>query len=122
MQANQSQAAAGSKDNSCTVSVKTKGVFSIFCGYCTEHPNICSQNRQKGYVFLTDYKSALQELVQTDKKTLEYFLINESGPSHDKLFTIEVRIDGVVYGKGVGKTKKEAEQSAAKDAFRKRAK
>lgn len=70
-------------------------------------------------IFLSDYKSALQELTQMDKKTLDYVLINETGPAHDKEFTIEVRIDNIVYGRGIGKSKKEAEQQAAKDAFRK---
>ena len=73
-------------------------------------------------VYLADYKSALQELIQTDKKTLEYVLIDESGPAHDKTFTVEVKVDNIIYGKGIGKTKKEAEQYAAKDAFNKQAK
>ncbi len=72
-------------------------------------------------IFLGDYKSKLQELVQTDKKSLDYVLINETGPSHDKQFEVEVRIDNIVYGKGIGKSKKEAEQNAAKDAYDKRA-
>lgn len=72
--------------------------------------------------YLSDYKSALQELIQTDKKTLEYVLIDESGPAHDKTFTVEVKVDNIIYGKGIGKTKKEAEQEAAKDAFKKQAK
>ena len=76
----------------------------------------------KGYKFLTDYKSALQEKVQTTRKSLEYILVDESGPSHDKLFTVEVKIDNVTFGRGVGRTKKDAEQAAAKDAFKKQAK
>ena len=72
--------------------------------------------------FLVDYKSALQELVQTDKKSLEYEIINESGPAHDKTFEVNVKIDGIVYGTGIGKSKKEAEQNAALDAYKKRAK
>ena len=74
------------------------------------------------HVFLGDYKSRLQEMVQTDKKSLEYRLISESGPSHDKTFVFEVVIDGIVYGKGTGKSKKEAEQQAAYDALKKVAK
>lgn len=70
-------------------------------------------------IFLKDYKSALQELTQTDKKSLEYILISEIGPAHDKEFSVEVRIDNMVFGKGVGKSKRQAEQEAAKDAFRK---
>lgn len=77
------------------------------------------QNEQ---VFFGDYKSLLQELVQTDKKSLEYVLINETGPAHDKRFMIEVRIDNIVYGVGIGRSKKEAEQKAAFDAYKKRAK
>lgn len=72
--------------------------------------------------FLTDYKTLLQELVQTDKKSLEYVLIKETGEPHDKTFTFEVRIDGIVYGRGTGKSKKEAEQHAALDAYNKSAK
>ena len=72
--------------------------------------------------YLTDYKSALQESIQTDKKTIEYKLINEEGPAHNKLFTVEVRVDNMIFGKGIGKTKKDAEQKAAKDAFKKLAK
>jgi len=73
------------------------------------------------YLFFGDYKSLLQELVQTDKKSLEYVLINESGPAHDKRFMVEVRIDNIVYGVGSGRSKKEAEQNAAFDAYKKRA-
>jgi len=73
------------------------------------------------HTFFGDYKSVLQELVQTDKKSLEYVLINESGPAHDKRFMVEVRIDNIVYGVGVGRSKKEAEQKAACDAYKKRA-
>lgn len=69
--------------------------------------------------FFDDYKSVLQELVQTDKKSLEYVVINESGPAHDKTFTVEVKIDNIVYGSGVAHSKKEAEQLAAHDALKK---
>ena len=72
-------------------------------------------------IFLGDYKSILQELVQTTKKSLEYRLIDESGPAHDKHFVVEVVIDNIVYGKGEGRSKKEAEQHAAYDAYRKQA-
>ena len=75
----------------------------------------------KNEEIFNDYKSLLQELVQTDKKSLEYILINEIGPSHDKKFTVNVVVSNIVYGTGVGKTKKEAEQNAAKDALDKRA-
>lgn len=70
--------------------------------------------------FVFDYKSILQELVQTSKNSLEYVVVSEEGPAHDKTFTVEVRIDSLVYGRGVGKSKKEAEQKAAEDAYKKR--
>lgn len=69
--------------------------------------------------FFDDYKSALQEFVQTGKKSLEYKLVNETGPSHNKKFTVEVIIDGIVYGTGTSHSKKSAEQKAAKDALNK---
>ena len=69
--------------------------------------------------FFDDYKSALQEFVQTDKKSLEYKLIKEVGPSHNKKFTVDVIIDNIVYGSGTAKSKKAAEQEAAKDALKK---
>ena len=68
-------------------------------------------------VFFSDYKSALQEAVQTDKKSMEYVLLEESGPSHHKYFKVEVKVDDIVYGVGEGGSKKEAEQNAAKKAL-----
>lgn len=67
--------------------------------------------------FFDDYKSVLQELVQTDKRSLEYVVVDEQGPAHNKTFTVIVKIDDVVYGKGVAHSKKEAEQNAACDAL-----
>ena len=64
----------------------------------------------------------MQELVQTSKKSLEYRLVKESGPAHDKVFEVEVVIDNIIYGRGIGKSKKEAEQKAALDAYNKQAK
>lgn len=69
--------------------------------------------------FFDDYKSMLQEQVQTDKRSLQYVLVSEEGPAHNKIFTIEVRIDGIIYGRGTAHSKKEAEQEAARDALRK---
>ena len=72
--------------------------------------------------FFNDYKSILQEAVQTDRRSLVYELIDEFGPDHDKKFTIAVRIDNVIYGKGTAGSKKEACQLAAKDTLEKLAK
>ena len=67
--------------------------------------------------FFDDYKSALQEYVQTDKRSLEYKLVDETGPAHNKTFSVVVMIDNIIYGKGCAHSKKEAEQMAAKNAL-----
>ena len=65
-----------------------------------------------------DYKSQLQELVQKDKNvTIAYQIIDEKGPSHNKEFQAQVQINGEVHKIGVGRSKKEAEQRAAKHAL-----
>ncbi len=66
-----------------------------------------------------DYKSLLQELVQSDKRTLLYRIDNEYGPSHNKTFEASVYMDNILMGNGTGKTKKEAEQNAAAKALEK---
>lgn len=69
---------------------------------------------------IQDYKTKLQELVRTDKMNLQYEIINESGPAHNKTFEAIVMMEnGITLGKGIGKTKKEAEQNAAKEALQK---
>lgn len=72
--------------------------------------------------FLKDYKSLLQEVVQTERKSIVYKVVKERGPAHDKTFEVEAYIEGMLFGKGKGKSKKEAEQEAAKDAFNHHAK
>ncbi|MEW9676436.1 ribonuclease III [Lentibacillus sp. L22] len=65
-----------------------------------------------------DYKSQLQELVQQyPNATVEYHIVEEKGPSHDREFVSEVTFRGKVSGRGIGRTKKEAEQRAAKHAL-----
>jgi len=67
-----------------------------------------------------DYKTALQELVQQKKnQTLSYALVGQSGPDHDKQFDVEVSLNGTVVGTGSGRSKKRAEQMAAKAAIEK---
>ena len=61
-----------------------------------------------------DYKTRFQELVQRKKdQVISYALVGESGPDHDKTFTVEVSVNGVVVGTGTGSSKKRAEQDAA---------
>ena len=65
-----------------------------------------------------DYKTLLQELVQQKKnQILNYELIGESGPDHDKRFDVEVSLNGSVVGTGFGTSKKRAEQEAARAAI-----
>ena len=73
-------------------------------------------------IFFNDYKSTLQEALQTDKRSFFYETVDESGPAHDRRFTVIVKIDNIIYGKGIASSKKEAAQEAAKEALTKLAK
>ena len=65
-----------------------------------------------------DYKTMLQERTQKGTKgRVSYRIVDESGPDHDKSFVCEVSVDGKKVAEGSGKTKKEAEQQAAKAAL-----
>ena len=65
-----------------------------------------------------DYKTMLQELVQQQKnQVLSYELLGESGPDHDKQFTVQVLLNGTPIGTGSGSSKKRAEQAAASAAL-----
>ena len=65
-----------------------------------------------------DFKTVLQELVQQNEgEKLEYVIVSESGPDHDKHFVVEVHLNSNVLGKGGGRSKKEAEQQAARAAL-----
>ncbi len=65
-----------------------------------------------------DYKTMLQEVTQKNPgETLEYVLVSESGPDHDKHFEVEVHLNSNVIGRGSGPSKKKAEQDAAREAL-----
>lgn len=66
-----------------------------------------------------DSKTRLQEKVQANSQSVEYRLISEDGPAHNRIYTSEVLINGEVCGSGSGKTKKSAEQHAAYAALQK---
>ena len=72
---------------------------------------------------ITDYKTKLQELVQSDdRKTVSYHVKSSTGPANAPEFVIEVILDDMILGTGKGTSKKRAEQHAAKDALMKMAK
>lgn len=71
------------------------------------------ENKQLFY----DSKTILQEVVQGEHENLTYELISESGPDHNKSFTVEARVGSRVLGEGTGRTKKAAEQEAAYKAL-----
>jgi ribonuclease-3 len=67
---------------------------------------------------IADYKSRLQEIIQSRyQKTPDYRLVSETGPDHDKTFTVEVIVNKNVLGRGTGKNKKQAEAEAARFAL-----
>ncbi len=77
-------------------------------------PEIKSHNNKP----FKDYKTTLQEIVQKNPgERIEYRLASESGPDHDKHFVFEVLLNSNVIGKGGGRSKKEAEQNAAREAL-----
>ena len=65
-----------------------------------------------------DAKTALQQIIQeAEGEVLEYVLVSESGPDHEKVFEIEARLNSNVIGHGKGRSKREAEQLAAAEAL-----
>lgn len=90
---------------------KVYGIIERIFSYDIEHFKIEE---------ITDYKSRLQEYVQADtRETVTYRVVKETGSSQDKMFVVEVVLDGSVWGIGSGSSKKKAEQNAAKDALSK---
>ena len=70
---------------------------------------------------IVDAKTRLQEEIQSEyREAVKYVLVGESGPAHDRTFEVQVLFNGIVLGKGKGKSKKAAEEAAAKDALSKR--
>lgn len=66
-----------------------------------------------------DYKTTLQEIIQRNpEESVTYTLVDEDGPDHDKQFTVAVKLNSNIIGTGVGKSKKQAEQMAAKQALK----
>ena len=79
---------------------------------------ILSEHQHRDDEVFMDYKTALQEIIQRNpEESVTYHLIGESGPDHDKIFEVEVLLNSNTIGKGKGKSKKQAEQMAAKEAL-----
>jgi len=93
---------------------KLKSAKTFILKYLSE---IIENAVQGGDLFI-DYKTQLQETLQkTTKSKIEYRVIKEEGPDHNKIFHMEVMVDEDILGNGIGKSKKESEQNAAKTAL-----
>ncbi len=78
---------------------------------------------REGRTIITDFKTALQELLQAEgiaASDIQYVDAGQSGPDHDKVFTVRLNIKGVNEAEGVGKSKKQAQQNAAEKALSRR--
>ena len=88
-------------------------IDSFLMPYVTEE--IENISRHSSFV---DYKTALQQLVQqAEGELLEYMLVAESGPDHNKIFEVEARLNSNIIGRGAAHSKREAEQLAAREAL-----
>lgn len=115
------EATGGRKRESLLGNVYEALVGAIFLdqGFSTAQRFIMRHLSKKKRIVENDFKSRLQEIVQKKYKTPPvYCVIAEAGPDHDKKFTLEVRINKRVLGLGEGRSKKEAEQLAAKEALK----
>jgi ribonuclease-3 len=82
---------------------------------------ILNDVRKFGKIDLTDYKSKLQEEMQAEhRESVHYVVVSESGPAHDRTYVVNVLFNDIVLASGTGKTKKGAEEDAAKNALKKR--
>ena len=92
--------------------------FEIAEKICLEMLNDTIEAEINNVAENNDYKTRLQEEIQKTKNNkIEYKLIGEEGPAHDKIFYVEVFINNIKMGEGNGKSKKEAEQEAAHEAL-----
>ncbi|MFN0116947.1 MAG: ribonuclease III [Elusimicrobiota bacterium] len=115
------EATGGRKRESLLGNVYESLVGAIFLdqGFPAAEKFIMRQLSKKKRIIENDFKSKLQEIVQKKYKVPPvYCVIGESGPDHDKKFMLEVRINKKILGSGAGRSKKEAEQSAAKEALK----
>lgn len=74
-------------------------------------------NGNSKHVLIADYKTELNEFSSRNDVSVNYVLLEQSGPPHDPTFVVEVKVNGFSSGRGEGKSKREAEQIAAKHAL-----
>ncbi len=116
------EATGGRKRESLLGNVYEALVGALFLdqGFSRAQRFIMRHLAKKKRIVETDFKSRLQELVQKKYKTPpSYNVIKEEGPDHAKIFTLDVKIGKKMLGSGAGRSKKEAEQAAAKEALKK---
>lgn len=92
--------------------------FQVTRWFVLEHLHPFLHQVERGEIGSRDYKSRLQEIAQARwRKTPVYKLVCERGEAHDRAFEMNIILDGEVMGTGRGRSKKEAEQEAARDAL-----
>jgi ribonuclease-3 len=92
--------------------------FEVTQRITREHFAPLVERLMSGDHFGLDHKTRLQERLQSINRVLPaYEVISEEGPSHDKKFKVQVKMSGVVIGEGLGRSKKQAEQEAARSAL-----
>lgn len=80
---------------------------------------IVPELKEREFELFKDYKTLLQEVVQRNpEEKISYELVGETGPDHDKRFTVEIHLNSNVIGEGTGRSKKQAEQAAARQALK----
>lgn len=115
------EATGGRKRESLLGNVYEALVGAIFLdqGFSRAQRLVLRQLAKRKRIVENDFKSKLQEIIQKKYKvTPLYVVVAESGPDHAKIFTLEVRVNKKVLGSGEGRSKKEAEQMAAKEALK----
>lgn len=116
------EATGGRQRESLLGNVYESLVGAIFLdqGFSRAQRFIMRQLAKKKRIIETDFKSRLQELMQKKyKMPPTYHVVQETGPDHAKIFSLEVRMGKRTLGQGEGRSKKEAEQMAAKEALKK---
>lgn len=116
------EATGGRQRESLLGNVYESVVGAIFLdqGFSRAQRFVMRQLAKKKRIVETDFKSRLQEIMQKKYKIPpSYSVVKEEGPDHAKTFTLEVRMNKKILGQGEGRSKKEAEQMAAKEALRK---